>query len=140
MWPLPWLKCVKKMKVDGFKILPSYTEILDENWKVAVQNIRNAVFSFDLRSLNTLNQRVDVLNIFVLPKLWYKCAVLPFPADTARQVESIMIKFLWRGKLEKLSLIELCNDKSEGGLELVEIRSKADSLMLKQTCRILSAA
>ena len=85
------------MKVYGFKILPSYTETLDENWKVAVQNIRNAVFSFDLRSLNTLNQRVDVLNIFVLPKLWYKCAVLPFPADTARQVLSLMIKFLWRG-------------------------------------------
>ena len=57
------------MKVDGFKILPSYTETLDENWKVAVQNIRNAVFSFDLRSLNSLNQRVDVLNIFVLLKL-----------------------------------------------------------------------
>ncbi len=139
LWPLPWLKCVKQMKVYGFEILPSYAETLDKNWKAAVQNIRKAVLSFDLRSLNTINQRVDVLNIFVLPKLWYKCAVLPLPADTARQVESIMIKFLWRGKLEKISLIELCNDKSEGGLGLVEIRSKADSLMLKQTCRILSA-
>ena len=139
LWPLPWLKCVKQMKVYGFEILPSYAETLDKNWKAAVQNIRKAVLSFDLRSLNTINQRVDVLNIFVLPKLWYKCAVLPLPADTARQVESIMIKFLWRGKLEKISLIELCNDKSEGGLGLVEIRSKADSLILKQTCRILSA-
>ena len=57
------------MKVYGFEILPSYTEILDENWKVAVQKIRNAVFSFDLRSLNTLNQRVEVLNIFCTTKI-----------------------------------------------------------------------
>ena len=139
VWPLPWLKCVKQLKVYGFEILPSYTEMLEENWKVAVQNVRKAVISFDLRSLNTINQRVDVLNIFVLPKLWYKCAVLPLPANVASQIESIMIKFLWRGKLEKLSLIELCNPKSEGGLGLVEIRSKADSLILKQACRILSA-
>ncbi len=139
VWPLPWLKCVKQLKVYGFDILPSYTEMLEENWKVAVQNVRKAVMSFDLRSLNTINQRVDVLNIFVLPKLWYKCAVLPLPANVASQIESIMIKFLWRGKLEKLCLVELCNPKSEGGLGLVEIRSKADSLILKQSCRILSA-
>jgi exonuclease III len=139
LWPLPWLKCVTDMKVFGFYICQDYPNMLKRNWELAVESVRKAVYSFDLRVLNTIHQRVDVLNVFVCPKLWYKCAVLPMPSDVAKKLESIMIKFLWRGKLEKLSLTEICNSKEDGGLGLVEIRSKADALLLKQTCRILSA-
>ena len=97
VWPLPWLKCVKQLKVYGFEILPSYTEMLKENYRVAIQNVRKAMIFFDLRFLNTINQRVDVLNIFVLPKFWYKCAVLLLPANVTSKIESIMIRFLRRG-------------------------------------------
>ena len=138
-WPLDWLKTVKQMKVFGFIICQTYNDTLTQNWAETVRSFQKVLLSFDLRSLNTLHQRVDVVNIFATSKLWYKAAVLPLPGSVAKDLESCMVKFLWRGKLEKLSLVELCNKKVDGGLGLVEIRSKADALLLKQACRILTA-
>ena len=46
--------------------------------------------------------------------------------------------FIWRGKLEKLAIQEVFNKLEVGGLGLVDIRSKADSLFIKQCCRILA--
>jgi exonuclease III len=137
-WPLPWLKVEKEIKVFGFLFLPTYTEILDRNWEALVKTVSSTVHSYSLRSLNTLQQRTDVLNIFVFSRIWYKCQALPLPDRVAKKLEQIAHKFLWRGKLEKLALQELHCSRDTGGLGLVEIRSKADALFVKQTCRILA--
>ena len=138
-WPLAWLQPVQQMKVFGFIICQNYNDTLNKNWAIALSSFRKVLMSFDLRSLNTLHQRVDVVNIFASSKLWYKAAVLPLPGSVAKDLEISIGKFLWKGKLERLTLVELCNKKVEGGLGLVEIRSKADALLLKQACRILTA-
>ena len=48
-----------------------------------------------------------------------------------------MNKFLWIGKFEKLKLDEVKNSLLLGGLNLPCVVSKADSLFLSQTCRLL---
>ena len=48
-----------------------------------------------------------------------------------------MGSFLWVGKLERLQVDELKNPLSAGGLGLPCISSKACSLFLKQTCRLV---
>ena len=55
-----------------------------------------------------------------------------------KQFESAMFRFLWSGKLEKLKLDEIKNPASSGGLNLPCVASKADSLFLTQTCRLLA--
>ena len=52
--------------------------------------------------------------------------------------ENVLKKFIWTGKLEKLALDETKNSREEGGLGIVCIRSKADALFLRQTCRLLA--
>ena len=49
-----------------------------------------------------------------------------------------MFRFIWIGKLEKLKLDEIKNPASVGGLNLPCVISKADSLFLTQTCRLLA--
>ena len=48
-----------------------------------------------------------------------------------------MVRFLWVGKLEKLKIDEINNPVLSGGLNLPCIISKADSLFLSQSCRLL---
>ena len=48
-----------------------------------------------------------------------------------------MVRFLWMGKLEKLKIDEIKNPPLSGGLNLPCIISRADSLFLTQTCRLL---
>ena len=78
------------------------------------------------------------MHIFGFSKIWYQCQVLPLPLKFAKQIESITRTFIWRGKLEKLALDEIKNSREEGGLNLVCVRSKADALFLRQTCRLLA--
>ena len=70
-------------------------------------------------------------------KLWYKASALPLPYKFTKQFEAAMFWFLWRGKLEKLKMDEINNPLLSGGLNLSCVVSKADSLFLSQSCRLL---
>ena len=74
--------------------------------------------TWSARQLNTMIQRVEVLRLFVTSKLWYKASVLPLPTKFLKKFESLMGRFLWAGKLERLKIDELKNPKSAGGLGL----------------------
>ena len=87
--------------------------------------------------LETLVQRVEVLRVFATSKLWYKASALPLPIKFVKKFEAAMIRFLWIGKLEKLKIDEVKNPELSGGLNLPCIMSRADSLFLSQTCRLL---
>jgi hypothetical protein len=90
-----------------------------------------------MRALDTIFQRVEVLKTFALPKLWYKAQLLPLPGMVASKLEEKIRTFVWQGKLEKPAYVEMCNTVEDGGLGLPCVRSKADSLLLKQTLRML---
>ena len=77
------------------------------------------------------------MKTFALPKLWYKALILPLPGKIAANFEQEVRNFIWRGRLEKPAFGEMCNSVEEGGLGVPCIRSKADSLLLKQLLRML---
>ena len=82
VWPLPWLKVQKSLKIFGIQIYPSYAQILESNWTDLLQKFRG---KRNLRSLDTFQQRVDVLQIFGTSKLWYLSQVLPLPSQFANE-------------------------------------------------------
>ena len=137
-WPLSWVKVVNNVKIFGVQLYPTYKETLENNWKEAHREVIKCLTSWNTRVLNSVFQRVDVLNIFVLPKLWYKAEALPLPAGWAAEFEKLVYAFVKMGKMEMMALQEMCNPITKGGLGLVCVRSKADSLFLKQTLRMLS--
>ena len=94
--------------------------------------------SWNTRVLNSVFQRVEVLNTFALPKLWYLAECLPLPAAWASEFEKHVYAFVKLGKMELLALQELYNPVHMGGLGLVCVRAKADSLFLKQTLRMMN--
>ena len=83
-------------------------------------------------------QRVEVMRLFGTSKLWYNASAIPLPSNFAKKFESAIFRFLWIGKLEKLKLDEVKNPTLSGGLNLPCVISKADSLFLSQTCRLLA--
>ena len=139
-WPeeVNWIKTVEEMKVFGFLIYPTYQETLQKTWEKVVSGFEKVLFSWQSRSLETLSQKVEVAKIFALSKLYYVAQVLPLPSKFSTRIESSLSKFIFRGRHERLMLSELENDCEQGGLGLPNISIKADSLLLKQTLRMLS--
>jgi hypothetical protein len=102
-----------------------------------LQGFRKTIYSWKERGLDSMFQRAEVARTFAQSKLWYVCQVLPLPNSFAKKFDSLLSSFLFRGKPERLKLWELFNPSSKGGLGLVDIRSKADALFLKQLTRML---
>ena len=136
-WPLPWLQPKPELKIFGFQFSPSYKITLERSWAECYAGFQKVLISWSSRQLETLVQRVEVLRIFATSKLWYKASALPLPHKFVKKFEAAMIRFLWVGKLEKLKIDEIKNPALAGGLNLPCIISKADSLFLSQTCRLL---
>ena len=137
-WPLDWIKVVKSLRIFGVTLFPTYMETLEFNWAEAKRKLEKCLNSWNTRVLNSVYQRVEMLNIFALPKLWYLAECLPLPASWAGEMEKLVYSFIKIGKMEMMALQEMSNPVDKGGLGLVCVRSKADSLFLKQTLRMLS--
>ena len=80
----------------------------------------------------------SLVNKTVLQKIIYVINIHLIKSYCFCKIENIIWRFVWVGKLEKLALDETKNPREQGGLNIVCVRSKADALFLRQTCRMLA--
>merc|ERR1711954_37592 len=126
-------------KIFGIFISDSYNEMLDLNWDYRFKKFSNIMYSWSNRILDTLQQRVEVIRIFGLSRVYYAAAVLPMKPEVVKKFESLMGKYLWNfsGKILRVAIDEMKNKKMEGGLNLPCLASMADSLLFSQLCRLI---
>ena len=138
-WPLVWVKPVKSEKIFGIFICDSYRELLELNWSYRFRKFSNIMYSWSNRFLDTLQQRVEVIRMFGLSRVYYVAGVLPMKSEMVKKFESLMGKYIWNfsGKVLRVAIDEIKNKKMEGGLNLPCLASMADSLLFSQLCRLI---
>ena len=94
-WPLDWVKPVGSEKIFGIFICDSYDEMLRLNWDYRFRKFSNTIFSWSPRVLDTLQQRVDVIRMFGLSRVYYVASILPVTSNVVKKFESLMGKFIW---------------------------------------------
>ena len=141
-WPISWLKSVKYIKIFGIFISGSYNEILNKNWEYRVEKLRNVLISWSSRVFSSLEQRIEIVKIFGLSRIYYVASILPIRAKFVQKMESMIGKFLWlrRGSNLRIALDELKNDSSSGGLNLPCISTMNRSLLSSQCLRLLKSS
>ena len=139
LWPISWLKSVECVKIFGVFICDSYTELLNTNWDFRFNKFRNAVLSWSSRMLSTLQQRVEVIRVFALSRVFYIASILPIKSSMVNKFESLIGKFIWQGsgKILRVAIGELKNDHLSGGLNLPCLATMSDSLLTSQCIRLL---
>ena len=137
-WPLEWIQTASELKILGFRITPQYTSTVKSTWEAVCGGFKRSLFAWESRALTSMQQRVDIAQIFALSKLWHTAQVLPLPCSFTKKIEASLSSFIFRGCHERLKLSELENLKSNGGLGLTCVATKAESLLLRQSLRILS--
>ena len=70
MWPIDWVKPVKSMKIFGVFVSDSYSELLTLNWDYRFRKFCDAIFSWSSRILDILQQRMEVIRIFALSRVY----------------------------------------------------------------------
>ena len=140
-WPLDWIKPVKSEKIFGIFICDSYDEMLRLNWDFRFKKFSNTILSWSPRVLDTLQQRVDVIRMFGLSRVYYVASILPVTPNVVKKFESLMGKFIWSksGRILRIALDEIKNKRLEGGLQLPCLASMADSLLFSQCVRLINS-
>ena len=130
---------VKSEKIFGIFICDLHNEVLELNWNYRFKKFNNIVYNWSHRVLDKSQQRVEVIRMFGLSRVYYVAAVLPMKPNVVKKFESLIGKYLWNfsGRVLRVAIDELKNKKVEGGLNLPCLASMADSLLFSQLCRLI---
>ena len=114
------------INVLGVKI--AHEDILQKNYDPIIQKSRETLNAWYNRGLSLIG-KIQVVNTLVASLYVHKMMVLPFiPSKTIKSIDNIIREFLWNGKKAKIAYSILQNPKDQGGLNLVNLRKKEQSL------------
>ena len=148
-WPLSWLQAVTSVKVLGFQVTPLFSSTVQLSWDHTLSGMEATLNSWRTRNLETLAQRVQVLETFVLSKAWYIAHLLPLATEAAGppplvalavRLRRLVTAFLWVGRFWSLAFDECHAKRAAGGHGLSCPQTRAQAMRAKQACRHLAAA
>ena len=140
-WPTVWMKPVTEVKVFGILFCNSYNNMLRLNWEHRYKNFNAAIHSWSHRVLDTLSQRIEVIRMFALSRVYYVAAILPMTNVMVKRLEKLMGKFIWNfsGKILRVSIDDLKHYKLSGGMQLPCVARMANALLVSQCVRALKS-
>ena len=138
-WPLPYLSTVCEIKVFGVFVMNSYRCMINRNWEFRFEKLQKCLMSWSSRYLESIFQRVDVVNTFALSRIFYVASVLPLPKNVIQRIEKIVGNFVWtcNGKVLRVSLEDVKLPRNRGGLGLICVDRMGKSLRVSQLLRLL---
>ena len=75
--------------------------------------------------------KIKVLKTLVMPLFVYLVQSVKVPHDMIKTINTLIFKFLWLGKREKIKRSTLIGNKTEGGLDMLDTESFFRSLKIK---------
>ena len=141
-WPIDYLQTEEEVKVFGIYIRNSYKSLLKRNWEFRYAKFNSCIQSWSSRNFPSLSSRVETLKVFALSRVYYLAAILPITRVAVQKFEGVMGHFLWNrsGWMLRVSMDEIKNLPTNGGLNLICIESMCSSLLLSQFLRLLKSS
>lgn len=102
-------------------------DLSHDNWDPRIQSLKNLLSSWHQRSL-TFQGKSLVINALALSGLWYLGSVMVPPPWVIAEVNKEIFSFFWSGKKDKISRNVVCQPKSVGGFNVVDVSAKFHAL------------
>ena len=131
---IEWKESVKAL---GTFFSKNKTIMNELNWDSKIEKCKNAIDIWKKRNL-TLYGRLTVIKSILIPKFTYLAQSLYFPAETQKRINSLLFKYLWNDKNEKIRRNILINSTLKGGLNMIHLESFTTMLQLKWVKALLS--
>ena len=107
------------------------------NFPSKLQKIKNILRTWSMRDLTPIG-KIAVVKSLAISQLIYLLSVLPKPPDSfLKEVESVLFKFIWNGKPDKINRKTLIGDFVDGGLKMLHLPSIISGLKIAWVKRLL---
>ena len=108
----------------GVKVTPDWEKCFKINICPIIDKIKNLIGLWSQRDLSVYG-KITIVKSFLTSQLVYMFSVLPSPDDDILiEIETILYKFIWSGKPDKIKRNILIGPLSKGGLKMVDIREQ----------------
>ena len=125
-----------KIEVLGIKITTNLKNIVDINIDPIITKIGNIISVWSKRK-HTLFGKILTINSLFASQLIYRLTVLPTPSEVKmKQIEKQLYDFLWSNKPPKIAKKTITGLKTHGGLKMIDIWKKTQSLKISWIRRI----
>ena len=84
----------------------------------------------------SLKGKITVINSLALSQLIYLCSIIHVPETVYLEVKKIIVNFIWDGKPPKIAYNTLIQDIENGGLKLIDLKTKVKSLSMSWIRRL----
>ena len=129
------LKWKRSIRCLGIYVGHNTEENFRNNWTSKFNNIKTCLEKWSCRDL-TLFGKVFVIKSLALPQIILSATVLTVPHDIISDLDKIFFRFLW-GKVERVKRIKVIQSKSDGGLNMIDVKSLFDSFKAAWLPRII---
>ena len=113
-----------------------YTKKL--NYEIAIKKSEGILKTWNNRSL-TLFGKTQLINALVMPQFLFRIQCLPSPdKQTLIKYRTMVNQFIWNGKKPKISYEKLILPIDKGGIKLIDLAKKDQSLKISLLLRLLN--
>ncbi|CAC5397686.1 unnamed protein product [Mytilus coruscus] len=107
------------------------------NWRGKLSKIKMFLNMWIQRKL-TIHGRVNVITSLLMFRLWYNLFVTFMPEWAIEEMKRLRVNFVWNGGAHLVQYNTIICDKTKGGLQLPDIKSKLCAFRLKLLARFLN--
>ena len=98
----------KPIKILGLFFTYSWHLKQELNFSAILDSLKTTLNSWQRRNL-TITGKIQVIKSFALPKFVYRASLISLAKTMIKTINSIMFKFLWKGK-DKIKRLELISE------------------------------
>ena len=114
----------------GINFSSNLSEMPDLNYENAIMKAKQIINSWRYRYLTPLG-KITIIKTLILSKFTHLFMTLPTPVDVLNRINGLLFSFLWDGKPDKINRKLMCNSRTMGGLNMVNVHNFEKSLKLK---------
>lgn len=133
---IPFKVAQDYIKILGVNLGVKDKEARDLTWTGVLNKIRR-VMSFWKQRFLKLKGKVVVINALILSKCNYILGAIDLPEWVLKEINAIIMDFLWGGKGVRISSKTLIGNREEGGLKLVDLNFKRKAFRVKTVKKYL---
>ena len=127
-----------KFKYLGIIFSTNTSNIVQLNFENKLLEVNKILKTWNKRFLTPFG-KITVIKTLALSKLTYLFMNLPDPDKKfISELETMLYKFLWDGKPNKINKLQICQDKENGGLKMVNIEDYIMNLKISMYKKIVN--
>ena len=109
----------------------------DKTWRGVIDKIKNILNLWKLRGL-LLRGRIAVVNALAMSKVNHALSTCALPLWAINEINTVIDSFIWQGKASSIAHKTLMGGKKQGGLAVVDLKTKQEALRIKTAGKFLA--